>query len=106
MRKPRPPVVDLSAVEAIRAELRQIVKSNPELRPVPEEDLENIMARETNDAQIVVRLPQALVDRIDAYAERLQEDEPGPAWRRSDVVRKLIAKAIDDVETSKKPRRR
>lgn len=48
------------------------------------------------DEQIVVRVPSALVERIDAYAERLRTEQPGPAWRRSDVVRLLIARGLDD----------
>jgi hypothetical protein len=51
--------------------------------------------RELKDAQIVVRLPQAMLERVDAYAERLRKEQPGPAWRRSDVVRLLVARALD-----------
>jgi hypothetical protein len=47
------------------------------------------------DAQFVVRLPQNLSDRVDAYAERLRAEQPGPAWKRSDVVRLLLARALD-----------
>lgn len=97
--------VNLDAVRRARASLRKLVNNRVDIRPMSDTDLEETMARETNDAQIVVRLPQALVDRVDAYAERLRKEQPGPAWRRSDVVRQLIARAIDEVEPSK-PRRR
>lgn len=58
--------------------------------------------RSRQDEQIVVRVPSELVERIDAYAERLRDEQPGPAWRRSDVVRLLIARALDGAE----PKRR
>ena len=62
------------------------------------------MTRELNDSQIVVRLPASLVERIDAYAERLREEQPGPAWRRSDVVRLLVTRSLAS-EKPKKTRR-
>jgi hypothetical protein len=101
--------VDLAAVRAVRARLRKLAEQHPELRGGPsdanrgrwERVLEESMGNETNDAQIVVRLPQGLVDRVDAYAERLRDEQPGPAWKRSDVVRMLITRALDQVEKPK-----
>ena len=62
--------------------------------------LENVMAdkKTGQDEQLVVRLPNALLERVDAYAERLRDEQPGPAWKRSDVVRLLLARALDSVE--------
>lgn len=47
---------------------------------------------------MVVRLPKALLDRLDAHAERLRKEMPGPSWKRSDVVRLLLARALDEAE--------
>ena len=70
--------------------------------------MEDILATKKTSAvseeQIVVRLPKTLLDRVDAYAERLREEQAGPAWRRSDVVRLLLAKGLDGVEA--KPRKK
>jgi hypothetical protein len=66
--------------------------------------LEN-MTTMTNDAQMVVRLPQDLVDRVDAHAERLRSEQPGPKWTRADVVRLLLTRALDAAEPPKKARR-
>ena len=78
-----------------------------------ERALEDVMAKEKKakvegkaeqDEQLVVRLPKSLLERVDGYAERLRSEQPGPAWRRSDVVRLLLARALDD--TAEKPKRR
>ena len=70
--------------------------------------MEDILATKKTSAvseeQIVVRLPKTLLDRVDAYADRLREEQAGPAWRRSDVVRMLLAKGLDTVEA--KPRKK
>lgn len=58
---------------------------------------------QNQDSQLVVRLSQSLMDRIDAHGERLRHEQPGPAWRRADVVRMLLIRALDEVE--KKPKR-
>jgi Arc/MetJ-type ribon-helix-helix transcriptional regulator len=51
------------------------------------------------DTQIVVRLPRELADKIDAYSEKLRKEQPEPKWSTSDVVRKLLAAALDTIET-------
>lgn len=55
-----------------------------------------------HDVQVVVRLSKELRKRLDTYAERLQRDEPGPSWSRSDVVRRLLAHALDADEGRKR----
>lgn len=100
------PAVDLAAVRQARASLKKLADTYPELRGRAgpdnrarwEEELEKMTKKEVKDAQIVVRLPSALVDRVDAYAERLRDEQPGPAWTRSDVVRLLVARGLESVE--------
>jgi metal-responsive CopG/Arc/MetJ family transcriptional regulator len=60
---------------------------------------------ETKDEQIVVRLPSSLLGRLDALAEELRRETPGPAWSRSDVVRMLLARALDEAERKRRGRR-
>lgn len=105
---PKGAPVDLAAVRAAREALGKLGERYPELRGPPgpenrsrwEETLEDAMAatNREQDEQLVVRLPKALLDRVDAYAERLREEQPGPAWKRSDVVRLLMSRALDAVE--------
>jgi len=57
--------------------------------------------RKTDLSQLVVRADPTLMARIDRYAERLRTVEPGPAWTRSDAVRKLLALALETVEADK-----
>ena len=95
--------VDLAAVRRARANLRRLAREHPELGGAPgeanregwEKDLEGMMADETKDEQIVVRLPKSLLDRLDAHAEQLRREMPGPSWKRSDVVRLLLERALD-----------
>ena len=108
--------IDLDAVRQARDALAKLAEDFPELvgepgesnRAVWEEALEDILATKKTGAvseeQIVVRLPKTLLDRVDAYADRLREEQAGPAWRRSDVVRLLLAKGLDGVEA--KPRKK
>jgi hypothetical protein len=105
--------IDLEAVRTARANLRRLAREHPELTGPPseanrrgwEETLEETMGDETKDEQMVVRLPSALLGRLDAYAERMRREMPGPAWKRSDIVRMLLAKALDAAEPSKRGKR-
>lgn len=54
------------------------------------------------EKQLVVRLPIELADKIEAYAEQLRREQPGPKWSTSDVVRKVLSEALEDVMTKKK----
>lgn len=86
--------------------LDAIAKAHPELVAPPSEEnrkaWEETMKQET---QFVVRLTKDLADRVDAFGERLREEQPGPAWNRSDVVRLLLARALDAAEPTKKAKR-
>ncbi len=44
------------------------------------------------------RLPADLVRRLDALAERLSEERPGIEITRSDVVRMLLLRGVDEEE--------
>jgi hypothetical protein len=100
-------------VRTARVNLRRLARRHPELTAPPseenrrgwEQELGSVMAEETNDEQLVVRLPKALLERLDAYAERLRHEMPGPSWKRSDVVRLLQARALDNAEPRKAKRR-
>jgi hypothetical protein len=111
MTKSRP--VDLAAVRLARANLRRLARQHPELttasskanRRAWETEVEAMMGDETKDEQLVVRLPGTLLERLDAYADRMRREMPGPSWKRSDVVRLLLTKALAEVEPAKKGKR-
>jgi hypothetical protein len=44
------------------------------------------------------RLDEALVERLDAYASRMSEKQPGMTFTRADVVRILLAKSLGKTE--------
>jgi hypothetical protein len=106
--------VDLDEVRRARESLAAIAEAHPELCGPPsptnlaewKEVLEDheVAGAKLQDEQLVVRLPAAMMKRLDAYAERLRKEQPGPTWRRSDVVRKLLAEALD--AAGEKPKRR
>jgi hypothetical protein len=97
--------VDLDAVREARTNLRRLAREHPELTAPPSEanrrgwerEVEEAMADEKNPP-LVIRLPADLRARIDKYGERLKREQPGPEWNRSDVVRLLLARALDAAE--------
>jgi hypothetical protein len=98
-------------VAQARAGLVKLAREHPELAAGPQvegarawldsvgrnEDEDDRMTDETKDAQLVVRLPQALMERLDAYAEALRAQMPGAKWVRADVARMLLTKGLDAV---------
>jgi hypothetical protein len=48
-----------------------------------------------NDSQLVVRLPVALVRRVDRFAERMRSELPGTRFARAEAVRVLLTRALD-----------
>lgn len=80
--------------------LDAIAKAHPELVGPPSEENRKAWGETlmNQDVQFVVRLTSELAERVDAYAERLRSEQPGPAWKRSDVVRLLLARALDAAE--------
>ena len=103
--------IDLAAVRLARANLRRLAREHPELRGEPgdanragwERTLETMAE---NDEQIVIRLPGALVERVDAHVERLRAEQPGLRITRSDAVRMLLSKALEAVEPGRGKRKK
>ena len=60
---------------------------------------------EKNTKQTAFRLPEGLVERIDAYAETLMAATPGLNVSRADAVRMLLLRALDEVAPVKQTRR-
>jgi hypothetical protein len=56
-----------------------------------------------NDSQLVVRLPGALVGRVDQYAARMRRELPGVRFARAEAVRVLLTRALDTVAGKGKP---
>ncbi len=54
-----------------------------------------------NDRQIVVRLPAALVGRVDRFAEQLRAELPGTRFARSEAVRVLLTRALDHAQVTR-----
>jgi len=56
--------------------------------------------------QLAFRLPEELVERIDTHVKRLGRDNPGLDFTRTDAVRSLLVRALDDVEAGDKGKKR
>ena len=60
---------------------------------------------QTQDAQLVVRLPQDMLDRVDAFTERMQRELPGSFVRRAEAVRMLLIRGLNEFDkTTSKPK--
>lgn len=112
--------VDELAVRAALRRLDELVVRHPELTGSRGED--NVAAwvatlddnekgqmtmtpRSTDEGvQLAFRIPKTLIARIDRHAERLSKANPGLEFTRSDAVRTLLTRALDEVETSEKRR--
>ncbi len=55
-----------------------------------------------NDSQLVVRLPAALVGRVDRFAEHMRAELPGARFARAEAVRVLLTRALDQVSAKAK----
>jgi hypothetical protein len=45
-----------------------------------------------------MRIPKELLERIDAYLERMNRDHPGLTFSRADAIKTLVAQALDNIE--------
>lgn len=100
-------VVDLEAVKRARRRLEKLAKEHPQLTGEGSEKNrdgwlttleEDAMA---NTTQYTFRLTDEIIERLDAYAERLSE-ETGLEVNRADVVKRLLTKGLEAVEKPKK----
>ena len=62
--------------------------------------------KETTMQAVSLRLPEALLDRIDACANRLREDTPLLEVTRTDALRYLIQVGLAEFDRQRAPRRR
>ena len=60
--------------------------------------MEDDVAEKTKTIQVAFRLPEELLERIDAYADRLSKATPGLTITRADAARMLLTQALDAAE--------
>ena len=56
-----------------------------------------------NDSQLVVRLPAALVERVDEFAKNMRAELPGTRFARAEAVRVLLTRALNQGHAKAKP---
>lgn len=54
-----------------------------------------------NTPLVAFRMPPELVARLDRHADRMSKATPGLTFTRTDAIRSLLTKALDDVETKR-----
>ena len=100
MRAPRRAVVPRRG-ESIGRRWRADAKpANPRGDPDRQDD----QGRMTKTVQVGFRLPADLVKRIDAYAARIANENPGLEITRVIAVKALLTQALDAVEATPKHR--
>lgn len=112
-------VVDEVAIAAASRRLGELANAHPELRGPSSggnvagwiKTLENEEYRMTPKStepgeQLAFRLPKTLIARLDKHAERLAKEHPGLEFTRTDVVKTLLTRALDDIEAGDKRSRK
>ena len=101
MRKRR---LDLEKIRAGLAKLDALVEAHPELTS-PEAQARLTAWLQTEETQhmpvsekIFVRMDPELVNTIEQYAERMRAEHPGFHPTRSDAIRALLYKAIEQMQ--------
>ena len=106
---------DLAKVHELLARLDELVRDHPELvaNGVGDVDAwvktlanyEETGAEGMPTTQIGVRLPNELLDKLDAYAKQLTKDNPGMKFTRADAERILLTRGLEgfDPKPRKKP---
>ena len=98
----KPP--DLAAISAALKRLDDIARDHPELvssaPPSPEdirgwEETLREMEEDMATKQVAFRFPVKLVERLDAFAEKLQRASPGLRVTRADAARLLLTRALE-----------
>ena len=113
----RAPAVDEIAVAAASRRLDALATAHPELcGPSSRENVTDwietlkkgtrMTPKSTEPGeQLAFRLPKALIARLDKHAERLAKENPGLEFTRTDVVKTLLTRALDDIEATDKKRK-
>lgn len=62
----------------------------------PKATPKRVVKRPEGTTQLNVNLPSELMDRLDGWVAKLNEAPTGARWSRTDVVRTLLVRALDD----------
>jgi len=56
--------------------------------------------------QMNFRMPPELIARLDRYVERLRREHQGVIWTRTNALRRLLSRALDQEEAKKAGKKR
>ena len=106
--KSRKPI-NLEAIRVARRKLRELVQEHPHLRGDPSAENRAGWEATLNEdegrqmaatKQVAFRLEAELVERVNAYAKRLEQERPGLEFSRADAVRVLLTRALDEADAA------
>jgi hypothetical protein len=105
--------IDWAAVRRARERLDELARAHPELveagAGVGVADWETIMKKQekkSETTQTAFRLPRDLLERLDRHVDRVNANSPGLDMNRTDVVRMLLTKGLDEAEREAGRRRK
>lgn len=55
-----------------------------------------VVRRPDGTTQLNVNLPTEVMERLDAWLESLNSKPAGPRWTRTDIVRTVLTRALDE----------
>ena len=90
--------VDLVAVREARRILAELATTYPELSTERAQRALLTEANMADSSQIAVRLPNALLAKIDAFRAEIEKAQPGLEPSRADAVRILVTRGLDAAE--------
>ena len=97
--------IDLPKMRRILAKLDRLAEQHPELvsdQPTDPKAWEQILEHDdmARTNQIGVRVDDALLQALDAYAAKLSADNPGMNMTRADAIRVLLTRGLQDFQAN------
>lgn len=62
----------------------------------PKAKTKRVVKRPEGTAQLNVNLPVELLERLDAWVEKLNAQPAGPRWTRTDIVRTALTRIVEE----------
>jgi hypothetical protein len=64
-------------------------------KPTPSKAKRSV-ARPEGTTPLNINLPTAVFERLDAWVERLNAGSDGPRWTRTDLIRTVLVRALNE----------
>lgn len=92
-------VVEIGALAELKQRLDEIEEQG--VRPIQADELEVLLMGKNETVQVAFRLDQELLTRLEKQAQRMAQETQGVSFTRSDVVRILLIKGLDELDAKR-----